>query len=81
MNKILEQDIENIIKNFDMELFRNKTILITGATGLLGKLCAKSILQSKVHAKVIALVRNEQKAKKIFKDDNALKIVKKKLII
>ena len=38
----LSEDIENVIKIFDMSVFNNKSILITGATGLLGKLCVKS---------------------------------------
>lgn len=66
MNKVFEQDIENIINDFDMSVFHGKTILVTGATGLLGKLCVKSIIASNCGAKVIALVRNIEKAKRIF---------------
>lgn len=75
MSKIFEQDIENIINDFDMSFFDGKTVLITGATGLLGKLCAKSILKSGVNAKVIALVRNIEKAQKIFEPNSNLEFL------
>ena len=74
MNKIFEQDIENITKNFDMSIFYGKTILITGATGLIGKLCAKSLLKG-TNTKVIALVRNIEKAKKIFETNSNLEFL------
>lgn len=64
MNSILKNDINEIIENFDMSIFNDKCTLITGATGLIGKLCALSIAKS--GAKVIALVRNKQKGEKIF---------------
>lgn len=63
---IFEEDIKNIINDFDMSVFDGKTVLVTGATGLLGKLCVKSLLTSGFNTQVIALVRNEQKAKNIF---------------
>jgi len=66
MTNILDKDIDKIIKEFDMSVFENKTILITGATGLLGKVCAMSLLSSGYHTKVIALVRDKAKADKIF---------------
>ena len=75
MNKIFEQDIENIIKDFDMSVFEGKTVFITGATGLIGKLCAKSILKSGVNAKIIALVRNIEKAQKIFEQNSNLEFL------
>ena len=75
MNKVFDQDIENIIKDFDMSVFEGKTVLITGATGLIGKLCAKSILNSGTNAKVIALVRNREKAQKIFSTDKDIEFV------
>lgn len=48
----------------------NKTILITGATGLIGKILVKGIMQYNNtfsgNIRVLALVRNEEKAKQIF---------------
>lgn len=65
-NSIFEEDIKNIINDFDMSVFDEKTILVTGATGLIGKLCVKSLLNSGYNTQVIALVRDEEKAKNIF---------------
>lgn len=72
MSKIFEEDIKNIIKDFDMSVFDGKTILVTGATGLLGKLCVNSLLNSGFNTQVIALVRDEVKARRIFDDSKRL---------
>ena len=72
---ILDEDIQNIIKDFDMSVFKDKTILVTGATGLIGKLCVKSLLNSGYNIKVIALVRNPQKAEKIFGANQNLQLL------
>ena len=66
MSDILEKDLQRIIKDFDMSVFDNKTVFITGATGLLGSLCVKSLLTSKFNIRVIALARNKYKAENIF---------------
>ena len=71
-SSIFEEDIKNIIKYFNMSVFDGKTILVTGATGLLGKLCVKSLLNSGFNTQVIALVRDEEKANKIFGKSNRL---------
>lgn len=72
MNNIFEDDIKNIIKDFDMSVFDGKTVLVTGATGLLGKLCVKSLLQSGFNTQVIALVRNKEKADMLFGETKRL---------
>lgn len=71
-NSIFEEDIKNIINYFDMSVFDGKTILVTGATGLIGKLCIKSLLNSGYNTQVIALVRDEEKAKNIFGESKRL---------
>lgn len=71
-NSIFEEDIKNIINYFDMSVFDGKTILVTGATGLIGKLCVKSLLNSGYNTQVIALVRDEGKAKNIFGESKRL---------
>ena len=71
-NSIFEEDIKNIINDFDMSVFDGKTILVTGATGLIGKLCVKSLLNSGYNTQVIALVRDEEKAKNIFRESKRL---------
>lgn len=71
-NSIFEEDIKNIINYFDMSVFDGKTILVTGATGLIGKLCVKSLLNSGYNTQVIALVRDEEKAKNILGESKRL---------
>ena len=71
-NSIFEEDIKNIINYFDMSVFDGKKILVTGATGLIGKLCVKSLLNSGYNTQVIALVRDEEKAKNIFGESKRL---------
>lgn len=73
MGNILLEDLD-ILANSDLPFdeFRNKTFLITGATGLVGSLLVKALLYcNRVHGlnlKVQALVRNEEKAKSTFQD-------------
>ena len=71
--EVFEEDIKEIINNFDMSVFKDKTVLITGATGLIGKICTLSLL--KFGTKVVALVRNREKAQKIFSDDKNLELL------
>lgn len=73
-NKIYMEDIDiNVYsKMIDWKLLINKKIFITGGTGLIGKLLINTILKaSKVYnlnCTIIALVRNTDKAKKIFEE-------------
>lgn len=71
-NSIFEEDIKKIINYFDMSVFDGKTIFVTGATGLIGKLCVKSLLNSGYNTQVIVLVRDEEKAKNIFGESKRL---------
>lgn len=73
MNKIVKQDIENLIFDIsDINELSNKTILITGATGLIAKYLTYFFLElnhsKNTNIKVLALVRNIDKAKKSFDD-------------
>ncbi len=69
-NKIRQNDLEELAQNNIFDEFDSKSILITGATGLVGSelvlgiLCANRLRS--LNIKVIALVRNEEKAKKVF---------------
>jgi nucleoside-diphosphate-sugar epimerase len=79
MKQILKEDFQRIADSkIDFEFFRNKTILITGATGLVGSLTAKALLYcNQVHhlnLKVLALIRNLEKANNLFEDDFGLDI-------
>ena len=45
-NNILEEDIGKLLEsNLDFELLNNKTVLITGATGLIGSFLIKALLK------------------------------------
>lgn len=48
-------------------LFKEKNVLITGATGLIGSYLVRKML--KLGANVIALGRNAQKIESVFKDE------------
>ena len=50
----------------DISICNGKTILVTGATGLIGQALVKSLLKKYHNSKVIGVVRNEEKAKEIF---------------
>lgn len=66
----LLEDLKEIVKAHDFTTYHGQTILITGATGLLGSLLVKSFLLANetlhLNIKVLALVRNKQKAKELF---------------
>ncbi|MBS1638272.1 MAG: NAD-dependent epimerase/dehydratase family protein [Bacteroidetes bacterium] len=69
MNKIIKEDVRSIIDNFDhWEVFRNKTILISGANGFLPAYLVETFLSldPALHVKVVALVRNRRKAETRF---------------
>lgn len=62
--------------------FKNSTILITGATGFIGTQLvlsiAKASMDFNLNTKLILLVRNKQKAKKLFLHEilfNKIKII------
>jgi len=69
---VLQEDMELLIKEgvVPFGLFKNKTVFVTGATGLLGSQVVKALLCSNrilgTDCKILALVRSEQKAEKVF---------------
>lgn len=82
-DSILQKDLEDIAKNeeYDFEKLNNKTILVTGATGLIGSQIVKAIVCinriRKINIKVLAFVHDIEKAKKIFSkiwNNNCLEI-------
>ena len=71
MDRYFEEDINFLIKNcLCLKELENKTILVTGATGLVGSTLIKTILKyaSFTHSniKVIAFGRNKEKMMKMF---------------
>ena len=73
---VLEEDLQ-YIANYDLpyDRLKGKTVLVTGATGLIGVSLVRALLAIG-DIKVIALVRDSEKAKKIYEDliGNSLKL-------
>lgn len=78
MNNILSEDIKYIHSKLDFSRLEGKKILITGATGLIGTAVILSMLEWNKKAKepirIIAVVRNADKANKIFGDYDSSEI-------
>ncbi|MBS4063134.1 MAG: NAD-dependent epimerase/dehydratase family protein [Chitinophagaceae bacterium] len=82
-NKILQNDLKEIFESReDWSIFKNSTILISGANGFLPAYLVYlfQYLNDKIHSfnvKIIALVRNENKANKKFQnlDKNFFKLI------
>ena len=65
-SKILKEDIKNFVEKFALtEELRNKTIAVTGATGLLGSCMVRCLLalstEKSINLHVIAVVRNTER--------------------
>lgn len=75
MNKqILIEDINAFAESFELsESLRGKTFLITGATGLIGSVMTKCLValnwRYDLGIRIIAIVRDLEKAKRIFDDE------------
>lgn len=66
-----QRDIDIILSNpIDWELFRNKTVLVTGATGRLGMYFVEAISKANIdwnlNITLLALARSEQKLQQVF---------------
>lgn len=73
MLDVLVEDFKKIAESeLAMEDFRNKSFVITGATGLIGSLMVRFLLFANkeygLKAKVMPVVRNQEKARKIFEE-------------
>lgn len=73
MNKILKEDLDYLCNSFkEYEEFRDKTFLVTGATGLVGSVFTKALVSLNdkyaLGIKLIVVVRDEARAKAVFED-------------
>jgi nucleoside-diphosphate-sugar epimerase len=74
MNSVIQKDLAFITNSqiIDWERFRNKTVLISGANGMLPSYMIETLLYlnliRQMNISVYALVRNRDKAQKTFKD-------------
>ena len=72
INRIVSEDLDFILKSdVDWNKFRNKTVLITGAYGMLMSYLTYTLLRlneldPKFNVVVIALVRDKEKARRVF---------------
>ncbi len=80
-NSIIKEDLENICSTdfIDWNRLSKKTVLITGATGLIGSTIVNALLYAnekrKLDLTVLALVRDINKAKQKFSDNKSLKYI------
>ena len=71
-NTILQEDLEQIVEKTDFSSYMHSSVLITGATGLVGSrivlalLCANRMKHTDIT--VYAVVRNLEKAKRIYEE-------------
>ena len=69
IDPILRSDLDHIANLFPhWEALAGKSVLITGATGLVGSMLVRTLCAAPVSIHVIAHVRNEQKARAMFGD-------------
>ena len=69
IDPILRADLQRVAEIFPhWEELRNKSVFITGATGLVGSMLVRCLCAAPVGITVIAHVRNEQKARAMFGD-------------
>lgn len=70
MKDVLTEDLEIISKDEGMKSMSGNTILVTGATGLIGSLFIKAVLlfnkKSREKIRMIAVIRDFEKARRIF---------------
>lgn len=81
MNRLLEQDIDRLIKKKDIyEAFIDKTIMVTGAGGLLGTIIVLGFLKYSLTSNkiihVVALVHNIEKAERSYGEYASCKFLK-----
>lgn len=73
MNRIIKEDIEKIIElPIEWEKLRNKTVLVTGATGMVGQYLVFTLLQLNkslnCNIKILGLCRNQNKGSILFRE-------------
>ena len=72
---VLQEDLDYISRyHLPYEQLKGSTVLVTGATGLIGSLLVRSLLAIG-DIEVLAFVRNEEKARSIFSDNQNLRLV------
>ena len=78
-DEVIRQDLEGFLGgDFPFQQLKNKTIFITGATGLIGSNFVKTLgvlnEEKNLNVTVLALIRNREKADRLFGDNSNLNI-------
>ena len=73
-NQVLKEDVQLFAEQFELrEQLRDKSFLITGATGLIGSVTVKCLLalnqKYDLGIKILAVVRDIEKAKNVFTEE------------
>ena len=72
VRQFLQNDIASILDTNQVDVLKNKTILITGATGLIGSMCCKALSEigknNDLGLTVVALARNAKRAEEVLAD-------------
>ncbi|MCL2597334.1 MAG: NAD(P)-dependent oxidoreductase [Paludibacter sp.] len=78
-DEIFREDIKILSEKYDWSVLHNSSILITGATGLIGQHLVSLMLylneNKKTDISIYALVRNRQKAKNIFGNEAEIRYI------
>ena len=84
MNKIIYEDCIDIINNISYEKLKNKTFLITGASGMIGSYLSfvLKVLNDEFHANIHLLlnVRNKNKLPQELLDDDNVEVIEQDVI-
>lgn len=84
MNKIIEEDTIEIIEKINYEDLKNSTVLITGASGMIGSYIVNTLITlnniKNSNIKIIILVRNKNKLSKNILNNNNIKILEQDVI-
>lgn len=71
LDDVLQEDLEQIVRSFPMaEELRNSSVLITGATGLVGSMLTRALAcmnrKKGLNIRILTLVRSREKATQVF---------------
>lgn len=84
MNKVIEEDAIQIINDNQMDKLRNKTILITGAAGMIGSYFVNTLIvlneKYDMNINILALVRNKNKFEDYILNNKKVTIIEQDVI-
>ena len=84
MNKIIEEDAIQIINDNEMEKLKNKTVLITGASGMVGSYFINTLIvlneKYNMNINILALVRNKNKFEEYILNNKEVTIIEQDVI-